>query len=76
MIPPQGGSRVYQFVMEFASDKLFSGAVDNEDGETAKSGTVVPSDLVPVPWWVALALILLGFTGLLLARPTMRPGKG
>jgi hypothetical protein len=37
--------------------------------------TITDNPMRSVTWWVALTLILLGFTGLLLARPTARPGK-
>jgi hypothetical protein len=37
---------------------------------------VVDDPTGSVTWWVALILILFGFTGLLLARPVARPTKG
>lgn len=52
--------------------------VTGEAGSCVGSGfvTITDNPMSSVTWWVALTLILLGFTGLLLARPTMRPGKG
>lgn len=52
--------------------------VTGEAGSCTGSGYVRITDnpMSSVTWWVALTMILLGFTGLLLARPTARPGKG
>lgn len=51
--------------------------VTGEAGACTGTGyiKVIDKPWKSVTWWVALILILLGFTGLLLARPTVRPGK-
>jgi hypothetical protein len=53
-------------------------SVTGQAGSCTGSGyvTITDNPMSSVTWWVALTLILLGFTGLLLARPTTVPGKG